>query len=399
MATNRGKAHWFSWSKEGFTLVEVIIATAIMLIVVVVLLEVVTSMSTLWQKSTGTIENFEAARAAFTTINRTLSRAMLKTYIDYVDTSGNPISNTDVNSTTYLPAASFSRASELQFICGPTTQIATAATPAANYPGDAVLFQAPMGISTNLTAKGVKYLQNTLNSVGFFVEYSTLPNAVVPSWLNTALGLAASPPYRFRLIQYTQPTDSLNIYLTTALTTYNINWITGASNTGAVLSPIGVGATFQNTVLAENVVLLILRPRLEPQDEMALAGPLSATYNATTANSIISPNYHYDSRAWMTGYPLGGTRVENTVYAKYMRNQLPPIVDVALVAVDPNSLVRLGDTAAVPSELQVPAGTFTNSANLDADLATYSTQLTASHIRYRVFRSSVQMEGAAWVNN
>jgi len=184
----------------------------------------------------------------------------------------------------------------------------------------------------------------------------------------------------------------LIIYSKTAAANYIIDWINGASGTGAILSPIGVSANFQNTVLAENVVLLILRPRLEPQDEMTLATPLAVTYGATTANSIISPNYHYDSRAWWTGYAFSTTHVESKPYATYMRNQLPPIVDVAMVAVDPNSLVRLSHTATAPTVLQVPAGTFTNSANLDADLA-------ANHIRYRLFRSSVQLEGAAWVNN
>jgi len=175
MATDRGKEHRFSWSKKGFTLVEVLIATAIILIVIVVLLQVVTSMSSLLQKSTGTIDSFQSARAAFTTINRSLSRAVLKTYVDDVDANGNPITNANLTSTYYTTAAPFARASDLQFICGPTTQIAPLATPPANYPGDMVFFQAPMGISTDANVAADKYLQRTLNSIGFFVEYGTLP--------------------------------------------------------------------------------------------------------------------------------------------------------------------------------------------------------------------------------
>ncbi len=204
-------------------------------------------------------------------------------------------------------------------------------------------------------------------------------------------------------------------------------------------------------MLAENVILLIIRPRLEAPDEqtLATAGGLinlgttpAVTYStaagAATANSIISPNYNYDSRAWwggaMTGSPPTAMAVANVipritqpVYARLMRNQLPPILDVAMVAVDPNSIVR---NFALPSrvrrrrrppQLLVPATwtsptpnkgftyttqvntafptPFSHSANLDVDLNNFGLWLSDNNIRYRIFRTSIQMEGAAWVNN
>jgi hypothetical protein len=97
-----------------------------------------------------------------------------------------------------------------------------------------------------------------------------------------------------------------------------------------------------------------------------------------------------------------------------MRNQLPPILDVAMVAIDPNSIVRFGTPATLTTAtgtlggaLLVPTNLFggpitaptDTSANMDADLATYGTQLSNAHVRYHIFRASIQMEGAAWVNN
>jgi hypothetical protein len=43
---------------------------------------------------------------------------------------------------------------------------------------------------------------------------------------------------------------------------------------------------------------------------------------------------------------------------------------------------------------------FTKSDDSDynADLAAYGAQLTTQHIRYKIFRSSVEVQGAAWAN-
>ncbi len=196
-----------------------------MVIVMLVLLQVIAGMTNIWHTSTGTISTFQSARAAFTTLTRTLSRATLKTYIDYVDASGNPITNNNVNSATYVPIASFTRASELTFLCGPTTQMIgganhpTIITPPTNFPGDCVFFQAPLGI-TNSTAgitgaAGDKFLQRSLNTVGFYVGYNQInTTGAVPTWLSTALGWTASAVVtpRFRLMEYIEPTENVHVY-------------------------------------------------------------------------------------------------------------------------------------------------------------------------------------------
>ncbi len=476
--------------RQGFTLIELLVSTAIMVIVMLVLLQVIAGMTNIWHTSTGTISTFQSARAAFTTLTRTLSRATLKTYIDYVDTSGNPITNNNVNSPGYTPIASFTRASELTFLCGPTIQMiggasfSTLITPTTNFPGDCVFFQAPLGI-TNSTggatgAAADKFLQKSLNTVGFYVGFDQINTAgAVPNWLSTAMGWTASAVVtpRFRLMEYIEPTENVHVYGDTLVPptvgsppTWAVNGATyyssisyigfnicpgynGPGPTGVAANIGQVNSTFISSVLAENVVLLIIRPRLEPPDEQTLAGAgglinaaTGVTYSAaagtTTANSIISPNYNYDSRAWWGGAMRGTPpsimltnvvpRITNVAYARLMRNQLPPILDVAMVAVDPNSIVRLGNmNAALDGNglLALPAtcpllpqanftGTtpkkhlayatqvntafptpFSHSANMDVDLNNFGLWLSDNNIRYRIFRTSIQMEGAAWVNN
>lgn len=430
----------------GFTLVEMLVSTAIMLIVMLVLLQVIAGMTNIWHTSTGTISTFQSARAAFTTLTRTVSRATLKTYIDYVDANFNPINNASVNSTlagstNFNQIASFTRASELQFVCGPTdtTWGATAINaPTSNYPVDCVFFQAPLGIINGpldgVNSASDKFLTKSLNTIGFWCSYSQLATTTtVPPWLSTALGLGttAAQPFKYRLLEYIQPTENLDVYNKTSSTSaaaYNpsvsfiANSINGDKTTAGVTTNTStgvIGPRSQILPVAENIILLVIRPRIQPADEIILAGPggpLNATtaYSATTANAIISPNYIYDSRAWWGGYTPGVGKVLSTNYAKIMRNQLPPILDIAIIAVDPNSLVRFNfATNAQPVQVALPttaqpgyaaqivttAKPFQNSINMEVDLNNYGVFLDRNHIRYRIFRSSVQIEGAAWANN
>jgi len=388
--------------RRGFTLVELLVATGILLIVILVMFQVIASMTGIWHRSTGTISDFQAARIAFSTINGELARATLKTYTDYINdpTANNPPFGQFRSSLTgtlqqgFVPSA-FARASELHFIAGPATQVIPSGATAINNPGDAVFFQAPLGVTTAASASNDKYLQRALNDVGFYVQYSDLAASDFPGWLSTFFG--STHHYGFRLVECVEPTESLSVYMKeTATGTYSSAWIPPASS---ATFPVA-STTYTEGVLAEDVVLLLFRPRLEPVDEQVAATKVGVTYGPTTQNSIISPNYVYDSRSWQTGYTFSSSNVESTAYALLMRNQLPPIVDVAMVCVDPGSVLRLQASASAtpPAVLQPPTGLFANSANMDADLATFGQQLAANHIRYRIFRSSVPMQGAAWVN-
>jgi uncharacterized protein (TIGR02599 family) len=420
------RGNFFARRRNGFTLVELLVATAIMLIVMVVLLQVITSMTSLWHNSSGRLSGFQAARSAFATLNRDLSRATLKTYIDYVNATDSP--RTAANANAFIPT-NFARASELHFICGPAVTLFPAANGAtkAENPGDAVFFQAPLGVTQTAADK---YLTRALKTVGFYVQYGDLDNSIFPTWLSSLFGGETATP-NFRLMEYVQPTETMNaaapaesIYNVTSTGIYSLNWL---PNTVPDLTTAQVSAG--STVLAEDVLLLILRPRLDPEDEQAvITAPLAAptspstlgamgvTYTTTgsnpTAHSIISPAYNYDSRAWEGGSTLvPAAAAAPTPYAALQRNQLPPIIDVIMVCADPNSLVRLklgipgtaassGTPPSAPTYLYPASTAFTHSDDTDMenDLTTFTNQLVANQIRYRVFRSSIQMQAAAWAN-
>lgn len=371
--------------RRAFTLLELLVASVVLFVVMIVLLQLTGGVGQIWRSSSGKISAFQNARAAFAVINRTLARATLNTYHDYVDAAGN-YRNAN-NPGTFAPAQ-FARASELHFLSGPASQIVPGGQPMEN-PGDAIFFQVPMGASDD---DGLKNLNRTLNSIGFYIQYGQPDDASIPAWLRPLIGKVK----RFRLVQVVEPTEQMKIYTSTANSSYDLGWLQSFKTPPVAAQP-------RTRVLAEDVPLLVLRPRLAPEDERTLAAKIGATYSASTRGSLLAPNYHYDSRAWQAGYP-SGQRVKAgsapTERAGIMRNQVPPVVDLAMVSVDRHSMGRLDQSGSTPPPpLRVPSGLFTDSSKLEADLETYGRQLSDAGIRYRIFRTSVQIQGAKWSNN
>lgn len=387
----RAAIHFPRVRKSAFTLIELLTATAVLLVIMVVLLQITGGVGQIWKSSAGKISAFQNARSAFATLNRTLARGTLNTYNDYIDSSGNYRSA--LNSGTFSPNK-YARASELHFLSGPTATIVPGAD-AVNNPGDAVFFQAPMGMTDE---PELSSLNRTVNSTGFYIQYGAPDDILLPSWLRPLLGATK----RFRLVQFVEPTEDLKIYTATSGTSAGTYPAAGGNSwLNSFKTPAGADQP-RARVLAEDVSLLVIRPRLAPKDEESAATQLGTTYGDITRGSILSPNYHYDSRAWQNGYPSGRVTAASapTVRAELMRNQIPPIVDVAMVSVDRRSLARFDQSSATPpAELQVPATLFTDSSKLDADLATYSKQLTDASIRHRIFRTSVEIQGAKWSNS
>lgn len=349
----------------AFSLVELLVSTAILLIIMVMLLQVTGTIANIWKTSSGKISAFQNGRAAFATIRDTISRATLNTYNDYVN-SGNQ-TRTDANAATFVPSK-FARASELHFICGPTATIVADTTP-ENNPGDAIFFQAPMGYSANTDLAG---LGTMINSTGFYLQYGTAADSLLPTWLESISGNTK----RFRLMQFVEDSANLQVYTSTATGNYTAEWLK-EFKPNAESGP-------RARILAEDIPLLIFLPRLSE--------------NATINASWLSPDYLYDSRAWQSGYPkTTGTLTGNKTL---MRNQVPPIIEVIMVAVDRLSLARFDLTSATPpTELQVPTGLFIKSEDLEDDLDTYTKQLADARIRYRIFRTSVPIKSSKWQSN
>lgn len=357
-------------SRRGFTLLEILVSMVVLIGIVAIIFGMVQQTSNLWTSTSSKIESFSNARAAFDAMTRTISQATLKTYYDYMDGpigTGTWVSTESVNGSLGTPPYTYTRRSDLHFICGQAStvlgntfvnQTSAIETPITH----CIFFQSPLGRSTLYPTQ-----QQLLNACGFYVAYGPDPN--VPSFLPSMF----ASRYRYRLMEFVQPSESLSVYTGTGATT--TSWFT---------TPIVTNYdSNSNLVMAENIIALVIWPKLSVGDEAAAA--------QTGGTTSLTSNYGYDTRA--TGD--GGESY----------NQLPPVVEVTMVAMDEASALKLGNTTAPPNTtLGLTPSLFTVSSDtptnqLQADLTQMEAQLTASHINFRVFQTEVAISGAKWTHN
>ncbi len=225
----------------AFTLLEALVSLAIFGMILALVAGMMNSSSSLWLRHRNQAAAFEAANAAFETIARSLSQAVLNTYWE-------------------VSGSTYGRMSELHFAMGNATSLLESSS-ADEYPGKAVFFQAPLGRPASPTLKRLPML---LNSVGYFVRFDDGPE--LPSFLP----LVKSRD-RFRLYQWLEPTENLGVYAFPP--------DTPAINRRAWFQGDLVGGSMVNTaVLAENVAGLVLMAEYPDAD-----------------NDIIS-RFAYDSR-------------------------------------------------------------------------------------------------------
>jgi uncharacterized protein (TIGR02599 family) len=76
------------------------------------------------------------------------------------------------------------------------------------------------------------------------------------------------------------------------------------------------------------------------------------------------------------------------------RHQLPPEVELIMVAIDESSAARnWGNAAAAP---ELTKGLFAKPADLEKDLADLIGRLNTERIKYILLRSTVKIRGARW---
>jgi type II secretory pathway pseudopilin PulG len=88
-------------SAGAFTILELLVAIAVLMIVMLVLLQITGKVGEIWRSSSGKISAFQNARAAFSTLNLQISRATLNAYNDYVNSAGE--GRTDANTESFVP--------------------------------------------------------------------------------------------------------------------------------------------------------------------------------------------------------------------------------------------------------------------------------------------------------
>ncbi|MEI9895871.1 MAG: Verru_Chthon cassette protein C [Chthoniobacter sp.] len=397
----------------GFTLVELMVSTAIIGLIMLVLVQMTNQTSQTWRSTAEKIEKFQQARDGFESMTRRLSQATLNTNWDYLDASGAP-RDKNVGSTAFVKFVPiyYGRTSDLRFVSGPMKSSAFSLDGKIVRPGHGVFFQAPFGLATTTDYAA---MDNLLNTWGYFVEAGNDPNR--PDFVDKA-GVPAR--WRSRLMEYMLPTEQMSLYdkADNSYTWYTLH-LNDATN-----RPV--------RVLAENVITLIILPKLSKPDEDA------RTRAQTPQAAMLSPKYIYDSfpiaPATLNPGASGGTDPGMIM----PKNQLPPILTVTMVALDERSAQRLADTYCHNVEmtsqsvhgnqrvtgsasemvmgLDVAAGKvtpavtyanlFTDATRLeddpntqtpgDGDLYDLERILVHEKLTYRVFTSNVSIRGAKW---
>ncbi len=341
-------------AKAGFSLLEVLVSTAVLALFVVLLTTITDSAFRLWRNTQSSIVSFDAARTAYDALTRRLSQATLNTYLDYYDTSW--VRRNPSSATSFTPAR-YGRASDLQFVVDDA-----AALMGGNQQGKGVFFFAPLGFSNgNATLSD---LPNLLNACGYYVEFGSDAN-LRPAFLSTLPN-----KNRYRLIENILPTQDFNTScggypaFTDTISTNDKLWITNGL----------AGSKSVKNLLCENIIALIIRPEVAEQDASLLG--LANSYSLTT-------DYAYDSRAGRSG------SVGPLQFA-----QLPPLLRVVMVAVDEKSAARLTTGATPPTEFQLNPSWFQNPANLDQDLTALEDKLILEKVDFRIFNQVIPLRGA-----
>ncbi len=392
---------------SAFTLVELLVSTAIITLIMLVLVGITNQTSQTWRYTTDKIEKFQSARDGFESMTRRLSQATLNTYWDYLGIV--PPSNTlaprskiiTTNEYKNFIPISYGRMSELRFLSGPMTNSPSASlVPGAgnggggdderHWPTHGVFFQAPLGLVTddaptksalNLPAASPYGSMDTLlNTWGYFVEVGN--DLDRPSFITDSV----SPKrWRSRLMELQQPAERMSVY-DLQYPTSTTSWV---AQTAWISTPLTIsrsGGLRPVRTLAENVVALIVLPKLSKQDEDA---------RGKSADPLC-PNYTYDStKTANPGNPGGDPEINP-------KNQLPPIVQVTMVAIDEKSAARLVDRFGKQSYMGPDTSSMfiSNSKTFETpktgELAAYEQLLVNTGATYRIFTSNVSIRGAKW---
>ena len=339
---------------SGLTLVELLVGLAVSVILVGLTLSVFSHVSSTVRNADSSIDAFQSAEAGFDIMTQKLSDATLNTYYDY-----------------YPPSAptNYIRRSDLHFLVVQNSLLTTgSANPNS---GESVFFQVPGGYSNNSAYANT---QGLLNACGYFVEFGP-NNAYWPSIFTSG---TFPVHYRYRLMQAIQPTEFNGIYgdVEGNLPETNPTWIkplvalpsAGASQTNGV-APVALP-------IAENVIALVILPQSP----------------ALVSGSAISTDYQYNSRQ---GFPP---------LTPVQSEQLPQILQLTMVAIDPASATRLDTGSSTPPAVIEDAlkngslPKFTVVSQYAADLASLQAALVAAHINYHVLSTSVTLRESKWSN-
>lgn len=215
---------------------------------------------------------------------------------------------------------------------------------------DGIFFQSAK--SYNSDQGGARSLTGLLNTCGFYVEYGDdAPPSGIP------------PRARYRLKQLLLPGEQMTAYR--SKDPMDFRWFTSHWN--------------EAVTLADNVILLLAWPKRK--------GPF-APGEADVEN--LTNDYSYNSRTASGDFPQPATA-----------NQMPPLVDLTMVAIDEVSARRLESGNSEPEQISSALeGLFELSTkeSYEKDLAELESRLLEADppIGFRIFRTTMPIEESKW---
>jgi len=320
---------------RAFSILEVLVAVAILALLLVVLLQIIHSTSASTQRIKDKARAFEGARTVFETITRSLSQATLATEHDYYNASRVArLTITDQTALQNFLPDTYGRFSSLHFVSGKSLLPTTNQT-------HAVFFQAPLDFSTNAVLAAMP-ASGLMNAMGFYLEKSDDTSR------RPAAASGIPGRVRYRLMQYFQPTENLDVYRDDS----GLEWFRQ-------------DLASHSHELAENILALVILPKYP--DEMGR--PAGA----------LAPGYEYNTRVSWTG-PAQPVQM----------HQLPPVVRVFMAAVDDRTAERLPDLGDSFSTL------FTEPDEFENDVAQVENTLREARANYHLFQTDVPLRTAKW---
>ncbi len=325
---------WHHRKSAGFTILEVLVGTTILMMLMVVLFGIFSGVSSAWQQSTQRIDAFQSARVAFDRVTRMLSQATLNVYWDYDDPNQPTV---------------YRRQSELAFAVLQTGSdgFSGAGT------GHGVFFQVPIGKTEKTSGPDFRPLSQMLSSVGFSVRWVGDKNIRPPF-------ITGPEKFRLRLMQYQELSENLSVFTDPDPAAGSPPaWIKAMSDPG------------KGSPLADNIIWMAIWPRRSIVED--------------PEGDDLTADYTYNSRK-------GAKDIPQPVSA----NQLPPAVQVTMIAIDEKTAARLPNGGMDTEIVDAYAGTLASTKDYQEDMERITKELNKAGINFRVFTTTVLLRESRW---
>ena len=373
---------------SAFTLMELLVAMAILGILLVAVVVSIQGVQSAWRLTRSAVrENLEGRRALETVVTN-LSRATLHPrWAPNLD----PVTNPTGIPTALLPE------SDLHFVSGPARTLVPGVRSSS---GHSVFFQGPFGfpgssrtLQNNSDTPYYQTLPHTLSAWGYYVEFGQ-DQTELPNFLTSSRQGRPAPPrkFRFRLMEYRQPAHELSLLVQPpdyprplqALQTSNNTLYEWFQAPIANSQPGGSAFNRRVSIVAENILALVVVPYDPHLVTLANGGSNS------TLPYQLAPDYLFDSRRhqWEPGSALGAAT----------RHQLPPAVEIAIVALSEDVWDNLTEAEAIrqgESLVSLMSGLFLTAANFSNDLESLDRELNNRRLDHQVMTQVVLLNGQA----